>query len=49
MLSAQLHYPVFMHEYRTQASQNAPIAKRDIRRVSQLTGQRTSRREARGR
>jgi hypothetical protein len=49
MLSAQLQYPVFTHEYRAKPSHGTPVAKREIRRVFRLTLGGVARREARGR
>jgi hypothetical protein len=49
MLNAQLQYPVFTYEYRTSATQVAPLAKRDVRRMFRLDESRTTRRGTRGR
>ena len=49
MLNAQLHYPVFTHEYRAHATHTAPLGKRDLRRMFRLDETRGPRRVARSR
>lgn len=49
MLDAQMHYPVFTHEYRDSARFSAPVAKRGSRRIFRLGESRTPRRETRSR
>ena len=49
MLNAQLHCPVFTHECRTNASQVAPVGKRNLQRIFRLEGTRSTRRDTRSR
>ena len=48
MLDAQLHYPVFTYEFRSQP-RTTPVAKRGVRRIFRLGESRTSRHETRSR
>ncbi|HEX6655352.1 MAG TPA: hypothetical protein VF153_03980 [Candidatus Limnocylindria bacterium] len=48
MLDAQLHYPVFTYEFRSQA-RTTSVAKRGVRRIFRLGESRTTRHQRRSR
>ena len=49
MLDAQMHYPVFTHDYRAVPQHSAPVAKRGVRRIFRLGESRPTRYHARSR